>query len=613
MLKKSFLILITILINLCLVSTLVLGDALNIAVKRLAGSDRYGTCEEISKFGWPGASGYAIITTGQDFPDALSAAPFAKKYNAPIIITEKDSLNSKAASELTRLKVNKVFIMGGTGAVSQNVEDQIKSMKISTIRISGADRYETSAKIAQNMDPSNGVVLVSGDDYPGALFMAPIAAKKGIPILLVQKDSMPDSVKSYLNGKKVPKYYVIGGEDVISSNTVKGLSPVTRILGRDKYERNLAAINAFSGDLDFSNVYIATGEDFPDALSGSAMAAMTNSPIILMVNRTLSDNARSIINSNISKVKNIYLLGGESVVANISMTPAGIAAPGDTNTPPAATPGTAGSQQIAGAGNTNGNISNDGYAATDGNYIYYTPSSGGYGLWRMNMDGTQNILLSYDTPRYINVYNGWVFYSNQNDNGYIYRISTDGTGRSLLIKNSSSYINVLDGYLYYSNDSDGGKLYKISTDGSNKIKLNEDKSKFINVVDKNIYYSNISNNGYIYKINTDGTLRKQLNYSYSTYLVIQNGYIYYINKYEDGDIYKLDINGTNKLKLHVLQSNERGMLSLNLGNNALYFKVKDSSGNIHLYSTDYNLSGRTLLPLSSTNNTTLISGNVFFK
>lgn len=594
MLKRCLSLFTVLILYLAFISSSVFGDALNIAVTRLAGSDRYGTCEEISKYGWQNSSSYAVVTTGEDFPDALSAAPLAKKYKAPIIITEKNSLSSEAAAELSRLKVTDVFIMGGTGAVSQSVEDKIKTMNINIVRISGADRYETSAKIAKYMDTTNGVVLAAGDDYPGALFMAPIAAKKGIPILLVQKDKMPDSVKSYLSGKKVSNYYVIGGEDIISSNTVSGLSPVIRIAGKDKYERNIAALNMFSKDLDYSKVYIATGEDFPDALSGSAMASMTNSPIILMVNKTLSASARNLVNSNISKVKSIYLLGGKSVVSDITINSTGIADSGESNS-------------------SSGNISNDGYAATDGNYIYYTPTSGiNYGLWRMNMDGTQNVLLTYDTPRYINVYDGYVYYSNQSDNGYIYRIRTDGTLKSMLISNTASYINVSNDHIYYSNDSDGGRLYRTDINGGSKSKLNEDKSKFITVAGSNIYYSNLSNNGCIYAINTDGTNRKQLNYEYSSYIAVQNGKIYYINVYADGDIYELKTDGTSRLKLHVLKSQERSISSLNVSDEILYFKIQDSTGQMHLYRESSDMSGRTELSLSKTNNITLISGNIIY-
>lgn len=609
MFRKRFLFLISFIISLTFMSSFVFGDALNILVKRLGGSDRYATSEEISKYGWQGSTSCAIITTGEDFPDALSAAPLAKKYNAPIIITEKDNLNSKAEAQLKRLKVNKVFVMGGTGAVSQKVEDQIKTMKINIVRLSGVDRYDTSAKIAEYMDSTNGVVIVAGDDYPGALFMAPIAAKKGIPILLVQKDIMPDSIKNYLKDKKISKYYVVGEENIISSNTVNGLSPIVRITGKDKYERNLAAINAFSGDLDFSKVYLATGEDFPDALSGSAMASMTSSPIILMVNKKLSDNARELINSNISKVKEIYLLGGESVVSNIALSPSGILDPSDTNIETPAQSIEPTSEDI----NANFNISNEGYAGTDGKYIYYTSiSRGGYGLWRMKKDKSENIQLTYDTPRYINVYDGWVYYSNLADNGYIYKIRIDGAQRSMLVSNSASYINVINGNIYYSNDSDGGKLYKTLIDGSKKVKLNENKSKFINVVDNNIYYSNISNNGCIYSMNSDGETIKQLNYTYSTYLVVQDGYIYYINMYEDGDIYKLKVDGTMKLKLHILNSDENNAYSLNCSGSMLYFKIKDCSGNVHLYSKDLNMSGRTALPLNSGDNISLISDSVFY-
>lgn len=58
-------------------------------------------------------SDYAILVNGENFPDALSASVLAKKYNAPILLTGSSSLDDTASNQLTRLKVKKVFIVGG--------------------------------------------------------------------------------------------------------------------------------------------------------------------------------------------------------------------------------------------------------------------------------------------------------------------------------------------------------------------------------------------------------------------------------------------------------------------------------------------------------------------
>jgi putative cell wall-binding protein len=57
---------------------------------RLGRLDRYETSAQIAAKGW-GKSDYAVIANDENFPGALSAAPLAKKHNAPILLTQSDS------------------------------------------------------------------------------------------------------------------------------------------------------------------------------------------------------------------------------------------------------------------------------------------------------------------------------------------------------------------------------------------------------------------------------------------------------------------------------------------------------------------------------------------
>ena len=81
----------------------------------------------------------------------MSAAPLAKKYEAPILLTGKDILNPYTSVELNRLNVKNVFIIGGKGVVSQSIEDSLKARGIKVTRIGGADRYETGVQVAQKL------------------------------------------------------------------------------------------------------------------------------------------------------------------------------------------------------------------------------------------------------------------------------------------------------------------------------------------------------------------------------------------------------------------------------------------------------------------------------
>lgn len=285
---------------------------------RLFGSDRYKTAVAISQKGWK-TSQYAILARGDDFADALCAGPLAKKYGAPILLTQPDRLNADVLAELKRLGVKNVFIVGGTGAVSSNVEDALKSAGIiKAERIYGADRYETSVKIAEKLGKFDKIALATGSDFPDALSISAVAAKLGMPILLTGKDSMPGKVKQYIDSKQISKTYVIGGTAVIN-DSIKNLAPnAVRLGGKDRYETNVLVMKEFAEVLKFSDIYLAIGEgpngnEFADALSGAVLAAQTSSPVVL-VGKKLPDVTADFIKTKISVASRATALGGEAVV-----------------------------------------------------------------------------------------------------------------------------------------------------------------------------------------------------------------------------------------------------------------------------------------------------------
>jgi len=286
-----------------------------IEVQRLGGLGRYDTSAEINKYGWQKASTYAVIATGEDFPDALSATPLAAKYNAPILLTEKTKLSDKSVEQLIRLKVSTVYIVGGTGVVSKAVEDLLTGMKITVKRLWGQDRYATSIEVAKMVGSQNGVVMATGANFPDALSIAPIAATKNMPILLTGKDNLPVNVKSYVTANGVSKAYIIGGAGVISDAILKQFSNGKRLAGIDRYKTNIAVLQEFHDELNLNTSLLATGENFPDALSGSALAPSTKSPIIL-VNRDINDSTRSFITTNYSSIQKLVVLGGEGAIPN---------------------------------------------------------------------------------------------------------------------------------------------------------------------------------------------------------------------------------------------------------------------------------------------------------
>lgn len=307
---KSFLVSLSIVLSLPFL--FITNSYAAVTTARLAGNDRYSTALEISKEGWQTAEN-AVIATGEDFPDALCAAPLARQFDAPILLTGKAALNAGTDAELTRLNVKNVYIIGGEGVISKDIQKQIEAKGIICIRIAGKDRYATSVEVAKYFKEFNEIAVATGRDFPDALSIAPIAAKKNIPIILTDKSNLPSNVKAFLADRTISKAYVIGGTGVIS-DTVKNQVPNSeRICGSNRFETNTSILRYFENELNYSNAYLATGTNFPDALAGSALAAKTGSSIIL-TNKIPAQTTKDFISSKLSSISKLNVLGGNGVV-----------------------------------------------------------------------------------------------------------------------------------------------------------------------------------------------------------------------------------------------------------------------------------------------------------
>lgn len=282
---------------------------------RLAGDDRYATAAAIAKEGWT-QSEYAILVCGENYPDALVAAPMAKKVNAPILLSYKDSLPSVTKQELIDLNVKKVILIGGTGVLSVDILSELQKLGIASSRLAGNDRYETALVVASQFSDTSQIAVTTGEDFADSLSIASVAASKSMPIILVAKDSIADDALALIKQHKLSKTYIIGNTDQISENVAQQFPNVERIIGATKYERNIAVFNKFSSDLNSNYVYVATGNDFADALTGTALAAKNNAPIVL-VDTAISDVTRIYLDNELTKNhKQLTILGGTGVVSD---------------------------------------------------------------------------------------------------------------------------------------------------------------------------------------------------------------------------------------------------------------------------------------------------------
>lgn len=246
------------------------------AADRISGTDRYKTAIAISQNGWTKAD-TVVLATGGDFPDALAGGPLAYQEDAPVLLTRSKTLTPETKAEIVRLGAKKVIVLGSKGAISLEVEAELKQMGLAIERLGGKNRYETAALIAAKVT-SDQAVIANGQNFPDVLSISSYAAKNGVPILLTRTDRLPDEMKA-LTGK-MSSTYVIGSTGAVSQAVFSELPKPTRFGGKDRYETGYEVATKLK--LGTDKAYIATGSNFPDALAGSVLAAKNNAPILLV-------------------------------------------------------------------------------------------------------------------------------------------------------------------------------------------------------------------------------------------------------------------------------------------------------------------------------------------
>jgi putative cell wall-binding protein len=267
------------------------------AVIRIAGNDRYATAAAVSRAAFESAT-VAYLAVGTSYPEAVAAGPIAALRNAPLLLTRTESLPPTTRSEMQRLGISEVVILGGTGSVSSAVETDLAATYAVT-RISGSDRYSTVAAIsASHFQPGAIPVayIARGDLFVDALAGGPAAVAHDGPILLTDQSLLPSATAAELNRLKPGRIEILGGTAAVSSGVEDALGQYTtgsvkRLAGSNRYAT--AATISSTLPAPPSTIYLATSLNYPDALAAVPLAG--TDPLLLVTEKAVpGDTANRI-------------------------------------------------------------------------------------------------------------------------------------------------------------------------------------------------------------------------------------------------------------------------------------------------------------------------------
>lgn len=284
------------------------------------GTDRFGTSVQVSEQTFPTGADTVIVTTGYNWPDALAAASLAGVYNAPVLLTWPNDLPGEMADEIERLGATDAFILGSTAAVGAGVEAEVEAIVGSpATRLGGADRFETAELIAEEVvdvmgDGWDGTAFVAtGMNFPDALAASPLSSYTGYPIFLARADGISDETQAVMDGLGVTDVLLLGSPGVLpAAEGSQGGVDVTRIAGDDRYETAIGAatwgVEEFG--MSWSPLAIATGENYPDALSAGPAQGLKGSVMLLTTGDYLYAATEDALVEHASQIGQIDWIGG---------------------------------------------------------------------------------------------------------------------------------------------------------------------------------------------------------------------------------------------------------------------------------------------------------------
>lgn len=329
--------------------------------RRVYGSNRYNTTVEISKlmyqmysvsYDWGFDLEGIVIASGVNPADATPGSVLAAAANGPILLSQPTGLTQETQAEIARVLRPQVYydnqtvtlyILGGPSAVPNAVEAQLKAIpevksgiRNGTVvikRLAGANRYQTAALIAEEVDSRAGLsdtaYVVGGTAWADSVSVAAPACYWGSAILPTASAALSPETAAAMTARGVTKAIIVGGPNAVSPaveaalKAQLGAANVGRIQGANRYQTALNVAKHGVDDLGMSSrrLILVSGADWPDALGAGPMVEQyggydMSGPILLTAPTKLSPEVAAFVNEYGQPNDLCYVIGGPVAVSD---------------------------------------------------------------------------------------------------------------------------------------------------------------------------------------------------------------------------------------------------------------------------------------------------------
>ena len=272
-------------------------------IESIEADTRYGIAAKLSSRCYPGGAKSVILASGEHEMVPLIANGFAGALDAPILLTQNESVPDITAQELTRLNPQTVYVLDGGTVDMDVVRKEVKAaLPLAAINaIEGKDVRELSWAIYEygeaNAFWGAGIALTYDGCLGDLASLSPYLYSKKCPVL-VKLGEEPVSLKMCEMASRKEETLIIGG---FKSFPDEGIAPIVgssvsvhRFVGKDQYDANELINNWIERSVDADSFLVVSIWHPEDALVVGPFAAKNGSLVMLEDPQDLDSVAHGI-------------------------------------------------------------------------------------------------------------------------------------------------------------------------------------------------------------------------------------------------------------------------------------------------------------------------------